>query len=183
MTRVVETRESESATLCKACGLCCTGHLYAWAALEPKEIATTRALGLTVVQPAPKRQGFSLPCPRWDGQCTIYTHSDKPEVCDAFQCKLLKEVQAEQTPVAQALTVVDRAKEMIRELEALSPASSRKSFRVSLIEQVKQLERAAVPGEDGLAFRLKAGVLLIFVGREFGVEGLFNEAKKDESSN
>ena len=174
-----ETRpenEPASATLCKACGLCCTGHLFTWAWLKSDEIKSARHLGLTVLRPkVPKGPGFSLPCLHWQGQCTIYTHLNKPNVCDAFECKLLKEFKAGHTPLAEALTIVQKAKEMIQELDAMLPSRLGTSFRRRLFEYVMQLEENKLQTKVGSAFRLKAGILLILFERRFGVTDLFNK--------
>lgn len=177
MTDTVETREPESSTLCKACGLCCTGHLFAQALLKPDEIATAQYLGLTVLQPTDsEKPGFSLPCPLWQGQCTIYTHPHKPHICAAFECKLLKEVLHGQTALDSALGLVRRAQALIRELEALLPVGPGASFHARLLGHVEEVKRSAAPTDTGTAFRLKAGVLLILFERHFGVTGFFNQA-------
>ena len=67
-----QTRERDSHTLCKSCGLCCTGHLFVWAKLRPAELDPAEALGLTVFRSDPNQRGFSQPCPLWNGECTIY---------------------------------------------------------------------------------------------------------------
>lgn len=174
-----ETDEPEGSTLCKACGLCCTGHFFTQASLRPAEITTAQNLGLTVLQfNDPKEPGFSLPCPLWQDQCTIYAHPQKPHVCKAFQCKLLKEIQDGETALASALTVVRQAKEMIHELRALLPDRPGVSFRERLLEYVKELKQSATSTESGVAFRLKAGVLLIYFEQRFGVTGFFNKPEE-----
>lgn len=161
--------ESQANDLCKACGLCCTGHLFIWAKLRPAELDSAEELGLTVFRSDPTQRGFSQPCPLWRGQCTIYATPHYPHICRAYKCKLLKEVIGENTPLPNALTVVDRAKEMIRELEPLLPASQNHNFRERLVAHFES-------GNTEPEFRAKAEALLSFYDLYFGVNDLVEKA-------
>lgn len=158
----IEIDESQGATLCKSCGLCCTGHLFSWVRLRATELDPSQALGLNVIRSDPKQRGFTQPCPLWQGQCTVYTSPHYPRVCSAYQCKLLKEVLDENIPLPESLTVVQQAKEMIRELESLLPVSSNISFRERLVAHMEH-------GNADSGFQLKADALLIFLDKHFGV--------------
>src|SRR4030095_17126719 len=46
-------RTSQANVLCRACGLCCTGHLFVWAKLRPAELDPAEALGLSVFRSDP----------------------------------------------------------------------------------------------------------------------------------
>src|SRR5436190_16561714 len=135
MTGMEETNESQANILCKSCGLCCTGHLFSWVRLKASELNPAEALGLHVIRSDPRQRGFTQPCPLWQGQCTIYTSPDYPRVCRSYQCKLLKEMLDENIPLADALTTVEQAQEMIREVESFLPASSTTNFRERLVAQ------------------------------------------------
>jgi uncharacterized protein len=172
MTGIDETNESHADILCKSCGLCCTGHLFIWAKLRPSELDRAEAWGLKVFRDDPTQRGFSLPCPLWDGQCTIHTSPHYPHVCREYKCKLLKEVIAETTPLPEALTAVEQAKEMIHELKTLLPVSENTNFRERL---VKQLEN---PTDTDLDFQSKADALLTFYEKIFGVKDVID--KPDE---
>lgn len=166
-----ETNESQASTLCKACGLCCTGHLFIWAKLRSAELDSAQALGLTVVR-HPQQRGFSQPCPLWEGVCSIYDSPDYPRFCRTYKCKLLKEVIDESTALSQALPVIGQAKEMIDELELLLPPSIKKSFRERLVEQMEQHDAAP-------EFILKANALIALFEKRFGVKD-FLEKPIDE---
>jgi hypothetical protein len=178
MTGMDETDESQANLLCKSCGLCCTGHLFSWAKLRPAELDPAEALGMHVFRSDPRQRRFSQPCPLWHGQCTIYTSPHYPHVCRTYQCKLLKEVLAENTPLPHALTKIEQAKEMIRELEVLLPASSNDNFRERLVAHLEYLEKSNRQEKADLEFRLKADALLIFYEQVFGVKDLVD--KPDE---
>ena len=175
VTNLDRTHESQANSLCKSCGLCCTGHLFVWAKLRPSELDPAESLGLNVFRSDPNERGFSQPCPVWQGQCTVYDSPHYPHVCRSYKCKLLKEVIAENTSLPNALAVIQQAKEMIREVESLLPVSRETNFRQRL---VMELEEA-----DGLAqidaeFRLKAEALLDYYEEIFGVDDLVE--KPDE---
>ena len=127
----------------------------------------------------PRQRGFSHPCPLWKGQCTIHDSSHYPHVCRAYKCKLLKEVLGENTSLPDALTLVEQAKGMIRELEALLPASSIKNFRERLVARLEYLEKSAGQENVDLEFRRKAGELLIFYEEVFGVNDLVDNPDEE----
>ena len=181
MTGIDETNESQANILCRSCGLCCTGHLFSWTKLRSAELDSAQALGLNVFRSVPSQRGFSQPCPLWQGECTIYTSPHYPHFCRTYKCKLLKEVLDENTPLPNALTVVQQAKGMIQELEALLPSSPNNNFRERLVAHLENLERRrASAGQENtdLEFRLKADALLIFYEKVFGVKDLVD--KPDE---
>ena len=181
MTGIDETNESQANTLCKSCGLCCTGHLFSWTKLRSAELDTARDLGLNVFGSEPQQRGFSQPCPLWQGQRTIYTSPHYPHFCRAYKCKLLKEVLDENTSLPSALTFIERAKEMISELEALLPSSPNIGFRERLVAHLENLESLEASGgqeNTDLEFRQKASALLIFYKEYFGVKDLLD--KPDE---
>lgn len=169
-----ETSESQATTLCKSCGLCCTGHLFIWAKLRSAELDSAQALGLNVVRD-PNQRGFSQPCPLWDGVCTVHDSPDYPRFCRTYKCKLLKEVMDENTALPHALTVVDQAKEMICELEALLPVSASRNFRERLVAHMEHLEALTQKGDAELQFLLKAYALLSFFEMHFGVKDFIDK--------
>lgn len=166
MTDVDETRASQAQTLCRSCGLCCTGHLFIWAKLRPAELDPAEALGLTVFRSDPSQRGFSQPCPLWQGECTIYDSAHYPHICRAYRCKLLKQVLAEHMALPEALNLVEQVKSMIQALEESLPVGSTPNFRERL---VKRLETPAGQTPTDTAFRLQAEALLHAYEQLFGV--------------
>ena len=175
MTGTDEQSESQGTILCKSCGLCCTGHLFSWVRLRAVELDPSQALGLNVIRSDPRQRGFTQPCPLWQGQCTVYTSPHYPRVCRTYQCKLLKEVLDENIPLSESLTVVQQAKEMIKELEAFLPVSPIVSFRERLVARMEHLEASNGHGNTELEFRVKADALLIFFEKHFGVNDFFDK--------
>jgi len=85
---------------------------------------------------------------------------------------LLKELLGENIPLPEALTVVQQAMEMIQELETFLPTSSNLSFRERLIACIEQ-------GNTVLEFQLKAGALLVFFDKHFGVNDFFDKPAEE----
>ncbi len=168
MTEIEYSRASEATALCKACGLCCNGHLFSWVRLKAVELTPLQKLGLNVIRSDPRQRGFTQPCPMWNGECTIYESPHYPRGCDSYRCKLLRELLDESVSLPKALRVVKQAMEMIQELESFLPASPNISFRERLIAHMEQ-ENA------DLEFQLKADALLNFFENHFGVNDFFDK--------
>jgi hypothetical protein len=173
MTGTDETNGSQGNILCKSCGLCCTGHLFIWTKLRSAELDSAQVLGLNVFGSDPSQRGFSQPCPLWQDECTIYTSPHYPHFCRTYKCKLLKEVLDENTPLPDAMTVVQQAKEMIHEVEALLPTSPNINFRARLVAQLEENENT------DLEFQRKAYALLILYEKVFGVKDLVDKAEEE----
>ena len=167
MTNTDEPYTSQANTLCKSCGLCCTGHLFIWTKLRPAELDPVEALGMPVLRSEPRQRGFNQPCPLWQGECTIYASPHYPHACRAYKCKLLNEMLGEKVSLPEALSIVEMAKEMIQEVELLLPTSSTPNFRERLVAHLERLKTRQETTD--LEFRRKAGALLGFYERVFGV--------------
>lgn len=162
--------ESPGTILCKSCGLCCSGHLFAWVKLRTPELAPMENLGVHVLR-EPRHRGFSLPCPLWNGACTIHESPNYPRACKTYKCKLLKQVLEETVTPPEALTAVQDAKQLIRELEVLLPPSSNTNFRERFVAHVEQ-------GNADSNFQQKATKLLVFYKDYFGVKDLIETAEE-----
>jgi hypothetical protein len=162
--------ESQAQTLCKSCGLCCSGHLFAWVRLNANELDRSEALGLNVIRNDPRQRGFTQPCPVWNGICTVYTSPDYPRSCGTYKCKVLRELLDEERTLPNAMNTIQETLEMIRELELLLPASSTISFRERLIANKEALEKLEEHGDIEKDFLVKAGKLLNYYEDLFGVD-------------
>ncbi|HET7143395.1 MAG TPA: YkgJ family cysteine cluster protein [Anaerolineales bacterium] len=178
MTGIDEVGASQAEILCKSCGLCCTGHLFIWTKLKSIELAPAHSLGLNVFGSEPNQRGFGQPCPLWEGQCTIYTTPQYPHACRTYKCKLLKEVIDETTPLDNALPIIQQAKGMINDLEMLLPVSQKDNFRERLVAQIEYLKGSTQREKVDLEFLMKAGDLLTFYEKYFGVKGLVEKQEE-----
>jgi hypothetical protein len=179
MTGIHETNASQANTLCRACGLCCTGHLFIWTKLRPAELDPVEALGMPVLRSEPRQRGFNQPCPLWHGECTVYASPHYPHACRAYKCKLLKEMPGESVSLAEALAIVNMAKEMIQEVEALLPTSSMPNFRERLVAHLERLKTSSGNEKMDLEFRQKARALLGFYDQVFGVTDVVDMPDED----
>ena len=180
MTDIEPTNESPAKILCKACGLCCTGHLFSWTKLRSAELDSAQDLGLDVFRSVPIQRGFSQPCPLWRGECTIYTSPHYPHFCRTYKCKLLKQVLDETTSLPDALTVIRQTKEMIREVERLLPLSPNTNFRDRLAAYFENLESSKASAgheNEDAEFRLKARELLDVYEKVFGVKDVVDKSE------
>jgi uncharacterized protein len=166
MTDIDKTDESSDTILCKACGLCCTGHLFIWAKLRPAELDPAESLGLTVIRSEPRQRGFNQPCPLWQGECTIYTSKHYPHVCREYKCKLLKKMIREDISLVEALTHIEQTKEMILKLDKLLPDASSDNFRERLVAYLEG------PRQKDIELQHKAEDLLQVYEDVFGVNDL-----------
>ena len=71
----------------------------------------------------------------------------------------------ERVALPEALTIIERAKHLIHELELLMPVSSIRNFRERLIHEIEQRD-------EDVEFQQKARVLLHFYKDHFGVKNL-----------
>ncbi len=169
MTEIEYSRASEATTLCKACGLCCSGHLFSWVRLKATELNRLEKLGVEVIRSDPRQRGFLQPCPLWNGQCTIYDSLDYPSGCSAYNCKLLRELLDESISITNALRVVEQAKEKIRTVENRLPPSKQISFREQVVEQNERLNTAPKLSTAEQELQSKIAELLSFFDKRFGV--------------
>lgn len=165
--------ESPATTLCKSCGLCCTGHLFIWAKLRSSELDSAESLGLRVFR-EPHQRGFNQPCPLWQGQCTIHESPGYPRFCHTYKCKLLKQLLDENIPLPSAMTVVQQTMDMIQAVENLLPASTNPNpnFRERLVAHLES-------GQAGAEFQRKAKELLDVIENKFGVDDYFEKTQEN----
>jgi Fe-S-cluster containining protein len=129
----MSAKHSVAEKICLTCGLCCNGVIFADVQLQRGDDATRlEALGLALKN-LPKQSGaksstdtkiaapkkkFSQPCVAFDGcRCRIY--AERPGYCRAFDCALLKSVNADEIKTAGALQTIERARrraEKVRQL-------------------------------------------------------------------
>lgn len=82
----------EGEALCKECGLCCKGIFHPYAILyTEQDISIAKNANIPIrFDKDDNRHVFALPCPVFDGKCSIYP--DRPSVCPKHKCGLLEGV-------------------------------------------------------------------------------------------
>ena len=154
--------------LCKACGLCCSGHLFSWVRLNAPELDQVEKLGLKVIRDDPRQRGFVQPCPMWNGVCTAYTSPNYPRSCEKYKCKVLRQLLEEDISLVEGLSIIRETLILIREIEPLLPESKAISFRERLIAHKEELESQG--RELGGEFLRKTHMLLSRYEDLFGVD-------------
>ncbi len=102
-------------SLCRRCGLCCDGTLFAWVAVAPQEVQSLRSLRLPVVQRSDGSPALRQPCPALSGRdCTVY--AARPGPCRQFRCHQLIALEEGEIDLGEALGVVERTHQEIRGL-------------------------------------------------------------------
>ena len=174
MTEIAYSQGDEAESLCKACGLCCTGHLFSWVQIKSAERSRLGQLGLKIIQPDAKKHGFSQPCPMWDGECSIYRSKNYPSGCRSFNCRLLRELLDEEVSLSKALRIVKQTKEKLGVIEKLLPSSSHVSFRDRVVEQLSYLGRSTRLTDAESELQAELNSLLDEIENRFGVRNFEN---------
>ncbi len=170
--------DNDANILCKSCGLCCSGHLFAWVRLNAPELDPAQSLGLNVIRNDPRQRGFIQPCPLWNGICTVYASADYPRSCKTYKCIVLRRLLDDDISLPDALTVIRDTLNLIREIEPLLPASTAPSFRERLITHKELLESKAGDHEEiDSEFLRKTEELLIYYEDQFGVDDFIDFGK------
>jgi uncharacterized protein len=109
---------SPSARLCTSCGLCCSGVVYDSVPFGAHEVSKVAELGLEPYEEPPGQPRFNLPCRHLQGtRCGVFDR--RPEPCGAFRCELLKNFEAGELSMSEALSRVSEAKKMIDEVRPM----------------------------------------------------------------
>jgi len=85
----------------------------------------------------------------------------------------------EAIPLSNALRVIEQAKGMINELEAILPTSQNPNFRERLVARVEQLRETEVLENPDAEFLRKAHALLFFYRQYFGVTDLIESVEEE----
>ena len=170
--------DSPANALCKACGLCCSGHLFSWVRLNAPELDSIEKLGIKVIRNDPRQRGYLQPCPMWNGICTIYEAPEYPRSCAKYKCTVFRRLEDGDISLPEALAIIEETLALIREIEAFLPGPKTVSFRERLIAHKEELESEGkdhVSREKG--FLRKTAVLLSRYENLFGVDDFIDYEK------
>jgi hypothetical protein len=145
---------------CPNCGLCCNGVLFADVELQPGDDAgRLAALGMALKKKGGKR-AFVQPCHCFDGQlCNIY--ANRPRQCRAFECGLLKRVQAGAMSPETALKKIAAAKKRVAKVERLLLALGESDEKRALIQRYTRAMSAPTDLSAGKDAASLSGKLLL----------------------
>jgi Fe-S-cluster containining protein len=129
--------------LCPNCGLCCNGVLFADVKLRKgDDVQRLVELGLSLEKEG-RRWAFAQPCACFDGKlCRIY--AERPAYCRAFECGLLKGVQAGELEPKTALKTIAEAKRRVEKVRCLLQRLGQNDEQLALIKRYAQVMREPI---------------------------------------
>jgi len=163
--------------LCKACGLCCSGHFFSWVRLNAPELDPVEKLGIKVIRNDPRQRGFLQPCSMWQGTCVIYASPDYPRSCKKFNCQVLRRLLDDDISFPDAMVMIEETLKLIREIESVLPNSVDKSFRERMIAQKEKFEKKTERLPHEQAFLNQTRKLLDWYIYRFGVDEFLDYEK------
>jgi len=98
-------------TLCRACGLCCDGTLFARVPLSPTEVVPEDTLAVVTND----KGGRHVPqrCAALSGTvCQVY--SQRPFACRRYECLLFGAMRSGEVSLDEALAVVTKARTLLQ---------------------------------------------------------------------
>ena len=108
--------ESPEDSLCRQCGLCCDGSLFADVILTQEELTLIEQI--IGYEQRDDRFYLQQPCSALDcGDCQVY--SNRPKGCREFECQILSECKAGKRSTREALATIQDLKEHIRLIRTL----------------------------------------------------------------
>ncbi|MEI7532814.1 MAG: YkgJ family cysteine cluster protein [Verrucomicrobiae bacterium] len=134
--------------LCPNCGLCCDSTLFADVELRAGDDAKRlKQLGLTLEKKGQGKLAFGQPCACYDGKlCGIY--ADRPKRCRAFECGLLKRVDAGELAAAAALKKISTAKIQTEKVRGLLRSLGQRDERMALTHRYAEAMSAPIDLAD-----------------------------------
>ncbi|MGY8825388.1 MAG: YkgJ family cysteine cluster protein [Candidatus Latescibacterota bacterium] len=138
--------------LCKNCGFCCDDTLFPHGSVKKDEVLPP---GFEEVIEKGKRY-FTLPCPHFNGTCTIY-HQGRPKICGTFQCAVLeKSIAAEIsfTEAAQFIAQIKTQKARLNQQLAAYPGAT-------ITDRYNEFQRQNSTVKNTAEFRLQHKDLLM----------------------
>jgi len=137
--------------LCKGCGFCCDGTLFNHGTTKADEVLPP---DIEEIFKKGKRC-FKLPCPYFNGACTIY-HQGRPSICGTFKCTVLKNFIAGEIQFAEATQLIDLIQSQKARIRQLLVAYAGET----LSEQYKEFQRQNADRKNTPEFRLQHKNLL-----------------------
>jgi hypothetical protein len=125
--------------LCRRCGLCCDGSLFADVELVGQAEATRlEIMGLEIEDDDADGELLLQPCVAFQGRrCGIYAH--RPKCCRRFECQLLQEVRRGAVTVERALGQITEALKRIRRARELLAQLGHRDVRLPLKERCAEV--------------------------------------------
>lgn len=157
--------------LCLACGMCCNGVLFHIVRLQPTDsIRDLDALGMQINRKKHEPY-FRQPCTFLSARtCTIY--DARPTRCRLFECQQIKDLRAGEIDEAQALNMIEGAKRLVEEIEAMLAAMGDTAKHLPLLERCESVREALShePPPQLPEFDCKVSALTSLLNRQFRMQ-------------
>jgi hypothetical protein len=146
----IKIPESEQ-EICLVCGFCCDGTLFNNAKLQPGERGTLPELLEANHLEIGEKEYFRLPCPYFNGKCTIYNQK-KAGICSLYRCELLLDLEKKAISKEEALNIIHNVKILKKEITSralqIPGLNETMPFRELLrkLFDLKDKEKEKVPG-------------------------------------
>lgn len=161
-------------SLCRRCGLCCNGTLLVYVPVEAEELRHHAAhwaqAGIQV-----EAARIDLPCGAWqDHGCACYAH--RPQMCAAFQCKLLWQFENGQLAPAEVERIMDFMQQQIQALGAKLRETPADVADAPFHERLRRFrdyyrDLDLLSREACAHLMVEQRALLLLMTRHFGLEG------------
>ncbi|MCE7992747.1 MAG: YkgJ family cysteine cluster protein [Roseivirga sp.] len=150
--------DNSSSSLCTQCGVCCDGSFFELAGVRPSDLNdATRKLDM--VKTGDKLQ-INLPCSAHiNNRCTIY--DQRPWVCRAYECKLLKEHKRGEVNKDEALSTINNLKSALEEINALLESAGVPKANHGIHKRMRVLEQESLSKVSLPEYRKTHGPLII----------------------
>ncbi len=150
--------DKNSPDLCTKCGVCCDGTFFDEAMIQPSDLnPVTEKLDLL------RKDGkikIKLPCSHHiNYRCTIY--EQRPWVCRAYECKLLKECKQGKVDEGEAIEVINTLKSAVEEIDEILEKAGIPKGRLGVHKRITALEEQSLTEMTLTEYRKANGPLLI----------------------
>jgi uncharacterized protein len=159
--------------LCPACGLCCNGVLFGDVELQRGDDAKLLAkLGVALFSKG-RKTAFPQPCSCFEGKlCGIY--ADRPKQCRAFECGILKRVNACKLTAGAALKTIaetrrnaDAVLKLVRELGSTDEAQPLNQRYATVVAQPIEMSASEADVDRRGELMMAVAKLAESLGRDF----------------
>lgn len=107
-------RAAELTRLCRTCGVCCNGVMFAYVEVEKSEMRADTRRRLHVLE---AENRFTLPCCEHGPEgCQVY--DDRPSICRSYTCALYDEYKETGEELDRKLMRVERIKQLVATIRA-----------------------------------------------------------------
>ena len=125
-------RAAELTTLCRSCGVCCNGVMFAHVQVTTHELRPETRRRLQVVEADGR---FKPPCAAHEPRgCTVY--DDRPEICRDYACELYLEHEAKGGELDRKLRRVARIRELVASIRARRKVADREWLPRTIAEML-----------------------------------------------